>query len=64
LQQWQDELDERISSTRKRNADQANEDREREVQAKATPNPWERVIDNCEMDPDHYAGDKDVSRMR
>ena len=29
-----------------------------------TDNPWERVLDNCEMDPKMYAGDKDVSRMR
>jgi len=31
---------------------------------KSGSNPWERVIDNCEMDPNRYAGDKDVSRMR
>ena len=28
------------------------------------PNPWERVIENCEMNAQHYAGGKDVSRMR
>ena len=27
-------------------------------------NSWQKVIDNCEMDPNIYAGDHDVSRMR
>ena len=28
------------------------------------PNPWERVIENCEMNSAHYVGGSDVSRMR
>ena len=32
--------------------------------AKAGNNPWSKVIDNCEMDPNVYAGDHDVTRMR
>ena len=27
-------------------------------------NPWNKVLDNCEMDANKYIGDKDVSRMR
>ena len=32
--------------------------------AKEAGNPWERVIDNCEMNASQYVGTKDVSRMR
>lgn len=28
------------------------------------PNPWERVIANCEMNSSAYVGEADVSRMR
>lgn len=28
------------------------------------PNPWERVISNCEMNSSQYVGGADVSRMR
>ena len=34
------------------------------ARAKDAGNPWERVIDNCEMNPSQYVGTKDVSRMR
>ncbi len=27
-------------------------------------NPWIKVNDNVELDPNSYAGEKDVSRMR
>ena len=32
--------------------------------AKDAGNPWERVIDNCEMNATQYVGTKDVTRMR
>lgn len=28
------------------------------------PNPWERVVANCEMNSSQYVGGADVSRMR
>ena len=28
------------------------------------PNPWERVVSNCEMNSASYVGGADVSRMR
>ena len=28
------------------------------------PNPWERVVDNCEMNGAQYVGGCDVTRMR
>ena len=34
------------------------------ARAKANNNPWERVIDNCEMNSGSYVGGKDVTRMR
>lgn len=28
------------------------------------PNPWERVVSNCEMNSSSYVGGADVGRMR
>ena len=44
---------------------QEAEDYKNSVQrAKDAGNPWERVIDNCEMNGSQYVGTKDVTRMR
>lgn len=64
LQQWQADHDASIAQARQRNAQAAEEEKSRADEAKATSNPWQRVVDNCEMDPEHYAGDKDVTRLR
>lgn len=32
--------------------------------ARNGPNPWERVVNNCEMNSSQYVGGADVSRMR
>jgi hypothetical protein len=34
------------------------------VQQRNGPNPWERVVSNCEMNGASYVGGADVSRMR
>ncbi len=34
------------------------------LQAKSSSNPWVRVVDNCEMNPNNYNGGRDVTRMR
>ena len=46
-----------------------NEDSEKEFyvhrdEKRKGPNPWERVIENCEMNSSQYVGGADVSRMR
>ena len=35
-----------------------------EKEALYAKNPWQKVIDNVEVDSGKYIGDKDVSRMR
>ena len=31
---------------------------------KKSKNPWEKIVDNVEINPNKYLGDRDVSRMR
>jgi len=31
---------------------------------KKSKNPWEKIIDNCEMSNSKYSGSADVSRLR
>jgi hypothetical protein len=31
---------------------------------KHSKNPWEKIIDNCEMNKSKYSGSKDVTRLR
>ena len=31
---------------------------------KKSKNPWEKIIDNCEMTQSKYVGNKDVTRLR
>ena len=31
---------------------------------KASKNPWEKIIDNCEMSKTKYSGNADVTRLR
>jgi hypothetical protein len=33
-------------------------------QHKKSKNPWEQIIDNCEMNKSRYSGTSDVTRMR
>lgn len=34
------------------------------TQERTGPNPWERVVSNCEMNSASYVGGADVTRMR
>jgi len=31
---------------------------------KKSKNPWEKIIENCEMNKSKYSGSKDVTRLR
>ena len=63
LQDFMDERNNSIGNKKQENArnmqDQAELDK-----ALSSSNPWERVVDNCEMDPNVYAGEHDVTRLR
>jgi len=37
---------------------------EKREEQRSGNNPWERVIDNCEMTATSYVGQADVTRMR
>ena len=64
LDEWKATREGEISGRRAENQQLADDYRNSEQRAKANNNPWERVIDNCEMNAGQYAGQKDVSRMR
>ena len=62
LAEWAQERNLVINGKRQENERNAQDQAEL-TKAKAG-NPWERVIDNCEMDPSVYSGTADVTRMR
>lgn len=43
---------------------QEEEEKRTAEEKNSESNPWVRVNNNCEMDPNSYVGEKDVSRMR
>ena len=63
LQEWADERNNSIGHKKQENARNIQDAAELD-KAKSSSNPWERVVDNCEMDPNVYAGEHDVTRMR
>ena len=63
LQEWADERTNSISNKKQENARNMQDQVELD-KALSSSNPWERVVDNCEMDPNVYAGEHDVTRLR
>ena len=64
LQQWKEQRERETGTRVKLNQDEADDYKSSVQRAKEAGNPWERVIDNCEMNASQYVGTKDVSRMR
>lgn len=64
LNEWRSQFDNDQSSARQKNLQEAEDQQNLNNELKNNSNSWARVVDNCEMNPDHYAGDHDVSRMR
>ena len=64
LGQWKDQYAKGIDTTKKQNEEEIELQKNAHEESKKGNNPWNRVIDNCEVNPDKYIGDKDVSRMR
>ena len=63
LQQWTEERNRSMGDIIAQNNEEA-QIRENAAKERNNNNEWQRVLDNCEMDPAVYAGDSDVSRMR
>lgn len=64
LDKWQAQRKKEIENRKKMNQEQ-EEDYHKNVQVERNgPNPWERVVANCEMNSVQYVGGADVTRMR
>ena len=64
LDEWKKKREAEVSGRVKVNQQETEDYQNSEQRAKDAGNPWERVIDNCEMNPSQYVGSKDVTRMR
>lgn len=64
LDKWSEQRKREIEQRRKTNEEMEKAFHENVEQQRHGPNPWERVINNCEMNSSQYVGDADVSRMR
>ena len=64
LDKWIKQRQTQIEGHRKVNAEQEASYHDSVVQQRNGPNPWERVVNNCEMNSSQYVGGADVSRMR
>ncbi len=63
LEQWEKERQQQTQLRQKLNLENEESFKERQSSS-AYSNPWQRVIDNCEMQAAQYVGGEDVSRMR
>ena len=64
LDKWKNEQDQQTAGRRVTNQQEAEQYKQSMINAKNSNNPWIRVVDNCEMNPNQYIGSKDVTRMR
>ena len=64
LQRWGDDRKKQLDLRRKQNAEGEKAYHEGVQKQRDGPNPWERVVANCEMNGSQYVGAADVSRMR
>lgn len=64
LNNWYSKRDTKIQSKRKINKEEEWAYLQKREEHKKSKNPWEKIIDNVEIDSKKYLGAKDVSRMR
>lgn len=64
LDKWNEQRKREIEQRRKNNNESEKLYHETVQQERTGPNPWERVVSNCEMNSASYVGGADVSRMR
>ena len=64
LMEWKEQRTKEIGSRSSTNQTEQQEYMNHLQRQREGPNPWERVIENCEMNSGSYVGSKDVTRMR
>lgn len=64
LDQWADKRKKETELRRSNNLEQEKMYHENVEQQRKGPNPWDRVISNCDMNSASYVGGADVTRMR
>ena len=64
LQKWNQQRQKEIELRRNTNVESEKMYHENVKAQRNGPNPWERVVSNCEMNSSQYVGGADVSRMR
>lgn len=64
LVKWNAERQKQIELRKQTNSEQERAYHEQVKVQRTGPNPWERVISNCEMNSASYVGGADVTRMR
>ena len=64
LNEWYRQRDAKIQNRRKNNKEEEWAYLQTREEHKKSKNPWEKIIDNVEIDSKKYLGTKDVTRMR
>lgn len=64
LDKWNEQRKKEIEARRSQNEEQQKIYHENVKAQRNGPNPWERVVSNCDMNSSSYVGGADVSRMR
>lgn len=64
LLKWAGDRKKQLNLRRQQNADAEKAYHEGVQTQRNGPNPWERVVANCEMNSSQYVGGADVGRMR
>lgn len=64
LDKWNEQRKKEIEQRRQENEEQEKIYHENIQKQREGPNPWERVIANCDMNSSSYVGSADVARMR
>ena len=64
LDNWYEQKNNERQSKRKQNKEEEWAYLQTREEHKKSKNPWEKIIDNVEINPNKYLGNKDVTRMR
>ncbi len=64
LNEWYDKRAKEVESRKKQNKEEEWAFLELREEHKKSKNPWESIIDNCEMNKSKYSGTSDVTRLR
>lgn len=64
LEKWNEQRKKEIEGRRRENVEQEKLYHENLQAQRNGPNPWERVVANCDMNSTSYVGGADVTRMR